>query len=562
MSHKFDKQEIIDKQTELKADLATVLVDLQGTKNSVDYILNNAEFKGEFSENTKSYYGEVHGKAIEILTTLIEAIQLAGDELKQNADTLDSDKGAKIDTDYLMNEQKKEIQKAQDAYTTHKSAIQKQVSSIGDIISLSMPAEHFGDKAEAAKKELQTIKTKVDEFSENSVVDEISALIANFDSLMSYMDSCQTGNGNVKYAVGDLGKQPFYNDLDQNMKIVRGENIDEDAAYKEATQVLQAMTKEEQRKMYAEMCKELGVPETDEGFVTFFNAVTAGGMKLARFWETLFGTVVKKGYKADPKILSLISKRSSAEVFIEMVGKSNKMTDMFLNAAVKTEKGALYVKNGAVDYLMNLALKAEDMGDIVKREKYLNLAVSIDDGSTVKNLRHAIKLARETKDFSKLSGWLKNVNQVASWAKDSKWVGTLGKTTKVLGWSSLVATTSINAAENWEETNGNVGRTIAHTSIDAVCDVGPLEAMQVGFMVGGPYGAAIGFGVGAGWQLVQWGSKALGLGDIRKGLKGSVGNWTGDKMNDAGKAIKGASKKVGKAVSSAWRKVAGASYFV
>lgn len=220
MSNKFDKQEIIDKGTELKTNLATVHVDLQGTKNSVDYILNNAEFKGEFAENTKSYYTEVHGKAIEILTTLLEAIQLAGDKLKQNADTLDSDNSAKIDTDYLTNEQKNEMQTAQEAYTTHKAVIQGQISSVGDIVSLSMPSENFGDKTEDAKRELQAITTRVDEFSSNSVVNEISSLVTNFDSLMAYMDSCQTENGNVKYAAGDLGKQPWYKSIEESIENV------------------------------------------------------------------------------------------------------------------------------------------------------------------------------------------------------------------------------------------------------------------------------------------------------------------------------------------------------
>lgn len=562
MSNKFDKEEIINQITNLNTTLGRTAKDLQGTKTNVDYLLNNGEFKGEFAESTKSYYTEVHGKAIEILNTLVTAIKTAGEKLKTNADAVDSDNSAKIETDYLRNEQKTEIQTAQDAYTTHKAAIQGQMSGVGDIVSLSMPSENFGDKTEDAKRELQTIATKVDDFANQSVVNEIVGLMANFDSLLAYMDSCQTGNGNVKYAAGDLGKQPFYNDLDRNMKIVRGEQLNETAANEETTKVLQSMSQEEQKKFYEEMCRKLGMPYTDEGFAKFTGAVVSGGIELTKFWNTLFNTVTKNGYKADPSILALINKKSTSEVFIEMVGKSEKMTDMFLNAAEKTEKVKLFVKNGAVDYLMNLALKAENMGDVVKSERYLKLAAGIDsgNGTTIKNLKHAIEFATETKDFSKASGWLKNVKKLTEWAKDSKWVGKVGKAANVLGWAAFAANTAINSAENWEKTNGNVGRTITYTAIDTVCDVGPLEAMMIGAKVAGPWGAVGGFIVGGVWQGAQAGFKYFGI-DIRQGMKDTIGNALGDGLNSAGNGIKKFGENVGNAVSGAWKNITGGFHF-
>ena len=57
-------------------------------------------------------------------------------------------------------------------------------------------------------------------------------------------------------------------------------------------------------------------------------------------------------------------------------------------------------------------------------------------------------------------------------------------------------------------TKGDIGRTAAYTGIDVVMDIGPLEGMTIGAHFG-PVGAAVGLGVGALSQGVQFVSKRV-----------------------------------------------------
>ncbi|HHX37007.1 MAG TPA: hypothetical protein GX717_03385, partial [Clostridiaceae bacterium] len=103
---------------------------------------------------------------------------------------------------------------------------------------------------------------------------------------------------------------------------------------------------------------------------------------------------------------------------------------------------------------------------------------------------------------------------------------------------------------------GDIGRTAAYTGIDVIMDIGPLEGMTIGAHFG-PVGAAVGLGVGALSQGVQFISKRVFGYDIKQGLKDTVGNWVGDKLNDLGETVKGWGDSIGSALKGGWNAIFG-----
>ena len=84
----------------------------------------------------------------------------------------------------------------------------------------------------------------------------------------------------------------------------------------------------------------------------------------------------------------------------------------------------------------------------------------------------------------------------------------------------------------------------------------------------GPVGAAVGLGVGALSQGVQFVSKRVFGFDIKQGLKDTVGNWVGDALNDFGQSVKDFGTDVynsvkdfgdsiGQALAGGWQKIFG-----
>lgn len=222
MSYKYDGDELVTEIDKLKIHLGDMLLDMAETKNASDFILNNHDFKGEFAESLKAYYSEVHGKAIEIINSLLIGCGLMGERLKQDGLSLDNVSTAKIDTGYLAGDQKNQVLNAQKAYTENKNAVSKEVTAIADIVSISMPTESVEQKASDAINELSLIESKVSTYAEQTVVTEIRELLEQLGNLLNYMDSCQAPNGNVNYKPGDLARQPFYNKVQTVLDKAKG----------------------------------------------------------------------------------------------------------------------------------------------------------------------------------------------------------------------------------------------------------------------------------------------------------------------------------------------------
>lgn len=569
MSMKFDKKEIVEKGQELQPKLADLTWDLAGMKNSISLITGNAEFQGAFADSTKSYYSEVHIKAVDVLTTIVETLNSSSAKLIEGANALDPDSNAKIETDYIAIEKRDEWQTIQDAYTMHKSAIQGEVSSISDIVSLSIPAENFGDKSEEAKRELQTIMGNVYNFSYTSVITDVASLLADFNSLLGYMDSCQTSTGDLNYKAGDLEQQPFCFDLNQHLQIVRGEQLNKPVAEEEITQILNALTPEEKKTFYKQMCKELGIEFTESDFGKFAASVGKGTNDFKEFWDKLCKTLDEPS-KKDYKLLRLIKDGSNSEVFLEMVARNDEMAQLFLKAVDKTKDIKQLVRNGAADFLFTLALRSDNtpragLKYFRASDRLVEIGKKIanGEGTFMKTLRNISKFGTIPLNLSKTSTILKFVNNGLKVFKESKWgtdiISRVGNAAPIIGWGGCILNTGINAASNWEKTDGDVGRTITHTAIDAVVAIGPLEGMQAGMLfgsvapgIGTAAGAGVGFLAGGVWQFAQWGVKTLGFQEIKDTLKKTVGNAVGDGINWIGNAVSSGISWIGNGAKGIW----------
>lgn len=217
---KYDAKELFDQLNKIKPVLKEMNSNLDVTRQALDSVISNGEFKGEFAQSLKSFYSEVHVKAIDTMKKLLEGIEKAGVSLRNQAVRLDVEEYAKIETEYISptGEQTKDLNRVAQAYDYRYKEIKSQIDLISDIITISLPSNQVDQNISKAISKLSHIETKANNLSNTNVVENIKDLLSSFNSLLSYIDNCQPSDGVINYKTGDIKTQNWYDGLERNIK--------------------------------------------------------------------------------------------------------------------------------------------------------------------------------------------------------------------------------------------------------------------------------------------------------------------------------------------------------
>lgn len=245
--------------------------------------------------------------------------------------------------------------------------------------------------------------------------------------------------------------------------------------------------------------------------------------------------------------------------FINEISKSEKVSNFFLYV-MKYLENASDIPKDLVDTLLsnNKFIQYLDDMPVFMQDKALDLFIKLSDkgydilnsvgkfGDDVIEFVNAIAKFKPLKIITKLAST--PLGKAAGKALNCPWIG-------------LVIDGGFSAYHAYNDKSdpayNHLGKSIAGGVIDAVFNVGPIDRALIGAQFGGPWGAAIGFGIGTLSQIAQF-----MLPDARDGVKDAVYGWIDDgekvgkaiiedgkeMMSSAGQAMGQAGKSISQAV--------------
>ncbi|HHX38251.1 MAG TPA: hypothetical protein GX717_09765, partial [Clostridiaceae bacterium] len=467
MSLVFDRPEITVQFNNGKNQLSNVVSALENVKKSHDEFSGESTFTGAFADASKAFVAEVIGTANVAGATLIQATEEAMMTYETEVANADSSADAHIEVNYLSSELKQQVSDLRKCYQTFQADVNSELSSVSDIVSVSMPSSAEIEQAlNDAETKIEDAIQAVDSINHTNGLDELSSLSSHFGELITYMTSF-AGAGIFNYKGGDVTLQPFYNDLVQTCTEVKKTSQDTIEELCVFAEMLGSMSKAEQRTFLRELCNELNIPYDENLLEEMRLAIqdthsTDGRLfsfesfkdfrKLYKFVDKLYDGFVD-GKKSQQLLWKVGGYTNQIDLLVDTISRSDKLSDIFLNAMVGFEnfsnKFNFYRSDIALKVLgksMNMADKHPKIAAFLERTAYL-----IDNPRTLKNI-DAIQDIISSFDMSKFSGVAKIGKKVGKFFNDNaKVINKFGKVAAVAGFT---INTGISAMENWEVTKG------------------------------------------------------------------------------------------------------------
>lgn len=224
---KYDAKELNEKLEKLNKSLEPIVENIDALNNQTNVISDNGEFSGEFAKSIQSYYSEVHLKALEAIANTIIHINVMSKKIVNDAKEIDSSADAKINNEYLISDQIKQLKETSERYGDSRRVIEEQLRRVNDIVNLDLRTDYFYEAAQSADNYLSDIITSIDHFEDNNYTQELQEMLIEFEAMLSYMDSVQAPSGGVNYKSGDITKQPFYQRMTTIMDKMKGVWVEE-----------------------------------------------------------------------------------------------------------------------------------------------------------------------------------------------------------------------------------------------------------------------------------------------------------------------------------------------